>query len=111
MTEIRLDQTYLPRWWRCRCGRVLGVVMRDACRIRRLWVFHQDRNDANMPTVQEIIQLPRGMFRNHGVDVCRGVECSQCGALTEWMSNDLHSRLIVQYQRRMTHAAQANAAV
>lgn len=81
----KLDETYEPRLWRCgECRRVLGVVMRDTNRIRRLWVFSVDRDESALPPTADLRRAPRGMFKVHGVDSCDGVECSKCGALTEW---------------------------
>ncbi len=81
----KLDETYVPRPWRCgECRRVLGVVMRDTNRIRRLWVFSADRDENALPPTADLRRAPRGMFKVHAADSCDGVECSKCGALTEW---------------------------
>lgn len=80
-----LDETYEPRLWRCEeCRRVLGVVMRDASRVRKLWVFRVDRNDPDVPKNFTLFKRPRGLFRVHGLNSCDGVECSICGACNEW---------------------------
>lgn len=89
------DETYEPRLWRCdECRRVLGVVMRDVNRIRRLWVFFKSRDDDCVPTNLELWSLPRGMFQSHGVDWCGGVECLICGARTPWnLSTEIRERM------------------
>ena len=47
---IQFNETYEPRPWRCNeCQRILGVVMRDMNRIRRVWVFWKDRAENDMP--------------------------------------------------------------
>jgi len=80
-----LDETYAPRYWRCdECRRVLGVVMRDSSRIRKLWVFRVDKDEKDVPTTFTLRSRPRGLFKMHGVHSCEGVECSLCGARTEW---------------------------
>lgn len=63
---------------------MLGVVMRDVSRIRRLWVFRVDLPEAHVPKPFTLLSRPRGLFKLHGVNSCDGVECSICGARTEW---------------------------
>ncbi len=99
---VSLDPTYEPRLWRCdECRRVLGVVMRDVNRIRRLWVFTLDCVDENVPPTAVLRNAPRGLFKIHGADeVSRpgGVECSHCGALNDWsMSKESWERLMSHY--------------
>jgi hypothetical protein len=101
-----LDETYDPRPWRCdECRRVLGVVMRDLDRIRRLWVFTLDRADADVPPTLVLRNPPRGLFKIHGADsIARpgGVECSRCGALNDWsMSKESFDRLMSNYPKRL----------
>ena len=92
------DETYEPRLWRCdECRRVLGVVMRDTSRVRRLWVFWKDHADDQMPPTAKLRSMPRGMFRVHGVDWCQGVECGKCGARNRW---DLSTELAAQFRER-----------
>jgi len=84
MTQT-LDATYEPRPWACgECKRILGVVMRDANRIRRLYVFYQICFATTMPPMEHLFSRPRGMFLLHGLDWCEGVECQNCGARTPW---------------------------
>ena len=96
-----LDETYEPRWWHCdECQQILGVVMRDTNRIRRLWVFRMDRCDEDMPTTFVLRNAPRGLFKIHGVDSCQGVECSKCGARSEWsMSKESFDQLMKRYEK------------
>jgi hypothetical protein len=91
-----LDETYEPRIWRCEeCRQILGVVMRDKNRVRRLWVFRADRSDAGMPVTFTLRQAPRGLYKVHGLDQSMGIECSKCGAITEWsMSKDAFGQLL-----------------
>ena len=101
----KLDETYAPRPWRCgECRRVLGVVMRDASRIRRLWVFVLDRADNNIPPSNILFHAPRGLFKIHGADCVGrpgGIECSRCGALNDWRpSDESFDRLMSHYPRR-----------
>lgn len=104
MPPIKLDETYEPRLWRCgECRRVLGVVMRDANRVRRLWVFRKHREDNDVPAGSILRQIPRGLFSEHGVDCIPqpgGVECQRCGALNDWsMSNESFLLLMSHYPR------------
>lgn len=93
---VKLDETYEPRLWRCEeCRRVLGVVMRDTLRIRRLWVFSKDRDESALPSTADLRRAPKGMFKVHAMNSSDGVECSNCGALTEWsMSKEALDRLL-----------------
>ena len=99
-----IDETYEPRLWRCRCGQVLGVVMRDTSRIRRLWVFTLDRHHNNVPPTEILRNPPKGLFRVHGVDcVSRpgGIECSVCGALNDWQpSQESFEKLMSHYSKK-----------
>jgi len=89
------DQTYEPRMWRCEeCRRVLGVVMRDENRVRRLWVFRVDRDDVNVPETSILRKAPRGLFKVHGCDCCHGVECSMCGAFNRWNMSEESFRVM-----------------
>jgi hypothetical protein len=90
-----LDENYEPRPWRCgECRLVLGVVMRDTSRVRRLYTFFQPRRDDNVPAKEELWKRPRGMFHGHGVDWCQGVECPICGARSPWdLSTEIKARL------------------
>ena len=96
-----LDETYEPRIWRCEeCRQILGVVMRDKNRVKRLWVFRVDRSDAGMPATYTLRQAPRGLYKVHGLDQSMGIECSKCGAITEWsMSKDAFARLLLDRKR------------
>ena len=89
------DESYEPRPWPCdECHRVLGVVMRDKNRVRRLWVFCADRDADQVPPTLTLRHAPRGMFKVHGVDSCHGIECSRCGAINAWsMSKESYLQL------------------
>lgn len=102
MSLLNLDETYEPRPWRCdECRRVLGVVMRDTNRIRRLWVFARDIDEKDLPTAGVLRWATRGLYKIHGVDSSLGVECSKCGALTEWsMSKEAFGRLMVRMREK-----------
>ena len=103
MPPTIFDETYDPRPWRCsKCKQNLGVVMRDANRIRRLWVFITSLRDSQMPTTLEMrnTQL-RGIFRSHGVNSCEGVECSICGAMNEWSINEESYHQLVLHHRKL----------
>ena len=63
MPQTNFDETYDPRLWRCEeCRRVLGVVMRDTNRVRRLWVFILDRSDNKVPPTAVLRNPPTGLF-------------------------------------------------
>lgn len=96
-----LDDTYHPRLWACdECRQVLGVVMRDVNRVRRLWVFCTDRPADQVPAVTDLRRAARGLYKIHGVDSCSGVECSRCGALNAWsMSREAYLQLMSYYQK------------
>jgi hypothetical protein len=97
-----LDMTYIPRLWRCdECRRVLGVVMRDMNRIRRLYVFRVDRNDIDVPKSFTLWSRPRGLFKLHGLDSCHGIECSICGALTEWTPSKESFNVLMSHFREV----------
>ena len=100
-SSTSFDETYAPRPWACdECKRVLGVVMRDNKRIRRLWVFRADIDACDMPLTDTLRHPPRGLFKIHGVDQCHGVECSVCGALNEWsMSKESYFALLSYYSK------------
>jgi hypothetical protein len=94
----KLDETYAPRYWRCdECRRVLGVVMRDVNRVRKLWVFYADRVETNVPKTFTLFSRPRGLFKLHGVNSCDGVECSMCGALNEWTPSQESFRVLMSH--------------
>lgn len=99
MSAIKLDDTYEPRPWSCEeCNHLLGVVMRDTQRIRRLWVFANYMEC--LPSMPVLLHPPRGLFKIHGIDQCHGVECPSCGALNGWtMSKESYLRLVSYYQK------------
>jgi hypothetical protein len=86
-----IDRTYAPRWYRCEeCQRVLGVVLRDTSRVRRLYVFLRDRTDKDLPAMRSILEEieRRGhamppIFRIYDLDQ-GDVGCGKCGAVHEW---------------------------
>lgn len=98
----RFDLNYEPRKWRCEeCGTILGVVMRDVKRIRRLWVFRLDRIDETMPSLEDLRTAPRGLYRVHGANDCQGVECCRCGAINGWnVIQESYDALMVRYPRK-----------
>ena len=103
MPVISLDETYEPRPWACdECKFVLGVVMRDVNRVRRLWVFRSHRCTESMPTVFTLRNAPRGLYSVHGLDMVShpgGVECQHCGALNDWkLGDELFKRLMSHYR-------------
>lgn len=98
-----LDPTYEPRLRCCgQCGRVLGVVMRDTNRVRRLWVFSMDRAADEVPDAVLLRNPPRGMFKVHGLECASdpgGVECTHCGCVTSWDAPmESFERLMSHYQ-------------
>jgi hypothetical protein len=101
-----IDDTYEPRLWRCdECRRVLGVVMRDIEHVRKLWVFRVDRDEKDVPTSFTLRSRPRGLFKLHGLHSCEGVECSLCGARTEWTpSKEAFDTLMSHFRKEIVHA-------
>jgi len=96
------DETYEPRVWRCdECRRVLGVVMRDTNRLRRVWVFRVHRLETDVPKTFTLRNAPRGLFSIHGADRIPypgGVECQHCGALNDWeQSKESFVKLLAHY--------------
>lgn len=99
-----LDETYEPRNWKCECGRVLGVVMRDTNRVRRLWVFRVDKDETEVPKAFTLRTRPRGLFKMHGVNSCEdGVECSVCGTRTEWTPSQESFNALMSHFREENH--------
>ena len=92
-----IDPTYQLRLWQCEeCRAVLGVVLRDDDRVRRLWVLRvQARSAASMPVVLDIITRV-GPVRHRGFQsrwrvmaMDSGiVGCDFCGSLQEWHISD-----------------------
>jgi len=105
MPAAALDETYDPRYWRCEeCRRVLGVVMRDANRVRKLWVFRVDKDERDVPTTFTLRSRPRGLFKMHGMHSCEGVECSLCGARTEWTpSKEAFDTLMSHFRKEVVN--------
>lgn len=106
MPRINTDETYEPRVWRCdECRRVLGVVMRDTSRVRRLWVFTLDIDERQIPPTAVLRNPPKGMFKIHGADsISRpgGVECSLCGVINEWtLSTEAYEKLMSNYPKKV----------
>lgn len=106
MPHQELDETYKPRNWACQeCGCVLGVVMRDKNRVRRLWVFSHGYYAENVPPEYILRSAPRGLYIIQGLDsVSRpgGVECSHCGALNDWrISDEAFQRLMSHYPKKV----------
>lgn len=93
-----IDQTYQPRLWHCEeCRAVLGVVLRDDDRVRRLWVQRvQARSAASMQKEIDIIisagptkhmSLMRDRWRVMAMD-SGIVGCDFYGSLQEWHISD-----------------------
>jgi hypothetical protein len=92
-----IDPTYAPRLWRCEeCRAVLGVVLRDSDRVRRLWVFRiQVRDAASVPTNEEMIDSAgsvehaglQSRWRVRAMD-SGIVGCDFCESLQEWHISD-----------------------
>lgn len=96
------DESYEPRVWACEeCKTILGVVMRDTNRVRRVWVFTSHMQRENLPLTFFLRHPPRGLFVVHGADSIPrpgGVECQYCGALNDWdMSKESFERLMSHY--------------
>lgn len=93
MATNLVDLTYDPRAWRCEeCGALLGWVLRDVNRVRKLWLLRVQhdacRVDLSAKEVLAAAQLARhnryGMWRVRGMDAAGGVCCDLCGSIQEW---------------------------
>jgi len=102
-----VDQTYEPRVWRCdECNTILGVVMRDTNRVRRLWVFTSHIQRRELPSVIFLRNPPRGLFSIHGADrIPRpgGVQCQYCGALNDWEQSKESFAKLMEHYREVIH--------
>lgn len=104
-----IDERYNPRLWYCdHCKYVLGVVMRNANKVRLLWVLSKHTPVLELPAMT-ILQSPvRGLYSLHGVASVPepgGVECQHCGALNNWTpSKEAFELLMRNYARVVVHA-------
>jgi hypothetical protein len=97
MTAI--DQTYQPRAWQCEeCRAVLGYVLRDVNRVRRLWVLRRPQVPNMISAVAGVEPLPvsvifyhaglvrystSSLFQVRGMDSGE-VGCPGCGSVQRW---------------------------
>jgi len=108
-----IDPTYRPRVWRCdECRNILGVVLRDVNRVRRLWVLRIQTPDEEFVLSNEVgilasAQSPRhahlGPWSVHGMDA-GFVGCDICGAIQEW-------RISTEAMKDMLESARGDAGV
>lgn len=82
------DEKYKPRpWYCCECKWLLGFVVRDTKRVRRLNVLRIARN----PT-SELVRLhvhtgalaARAYYSAMGVNSCDDIPCQHCGCANPW---------------------------
>jgi hypothetical protein len=88
-----IDETYEPRMWRCEeCRTILGVVLRNSNRVRRLWTLRLQIPDGGIEPRKTDIMVaancqnhdPFGYFLVHGIDSAQGVGCNTCRSIQEW---------------------------
>lgn len=96
------DDKYAPRPWKCEhCGMTLGLVLRDADRVRRLSIFRAAKTDAQ---IRALLAFPDGglaMFSEAefaAIDIDSGkILCQFCGAKRCW---DVSSEALDEMQLR-----------
>jgi hypothetical protein len=97
MTAI--DQSYQPRAWLCgECRAVLGYVLRDVNRVRRLWVLRKPQIPVMITAVTGVEPLPdpvifyhaglvryspSSLFQVRSMDSGE-VGCPGCGSIQTW---------------------------
>ena len=103
-----IDPTYQPRLWNCEeCQAVLGVVLRDSDRVRRLWVLRvQVQADSSLPP--DILLRPTSVrreksgllptWRVRAMD-SGTVECEYCGSLRAWHVSDEALLILIRQVR------------
>lgn len=91
-----IDPTYEPRPWRCEeCRQILGFVLRDANRVRRLWVLRiQLGSAATLPEGAAVITCAKDInhkllsrWRVRAMD-SGDVDCDHCGSIQEWHTSE-----------------------
>ena len=93
-----IDPTYQPRLWLCEeCRAVLGIVLRDGDRVRRLYVLRvQIKTSKSWPSDIDAIfeaesaehyKLQKIRWRVMAMD-SGIVGCDFCGSLQEWHISD-----------------------
>ena len=90
-----IDPTYLPRIYRCEeCRHILGVVLRDSRRIRRLWVLREqlpsESNFLDNYMIRQSVtnsQGSRSIWRICGMD-SGWIKCDHCNAVQEWRASE-----------------------
>lgn len=92
-----IDPTYQPRLWRCdECRNILGIVLRDQNRVRRLWVLRIQTPDETTINGQlpGLILIAQGVrharyspFLVYGMDA-GNVGCNACSSVQEWRASD-----------------------
>ena len=87
-----IDRSYKPRIWRCEeCRAILGIVLRDSDRCRRLWVLRVQRQATEKePAVSEKYVFDSAesvrqdlLWRVRALD-SGTIGCDFCGSLQEW---------------------------
>jgi hypothetical protein len=102
MTSI--DSSYMPRLYACEeCRCILGVVLRNKNKVRRLFVFRRHRTSADdVPACDVLMKEAEHPTRRHSIynihNMDQGsIECGNCHAIQEWMMSqealdELHQR-------------------
>ena len=107
MANPTIDATYEPRLWRCEeCRTLLGYVLRNSNRVRRLWILRVQRQDGAYILDKDLIIMAansqrhdcQGLWSVRGIDSAQGVGCNTCGSLQAWHASE---EAIVDLIRRL----------
>jgi len=87
-----IDRSYKPRIWRCEeCRAILGIVLRDSDRCRRLWVLRVQRQADDLALLaaeQSIFDSAESVHHDllwRVMDMDSGcIGCDFCGSSQTW---------------------------
>jgi hypothetical protein len=106
-----IDESYLPRLYRCEeCRSILGVVLRNKNRVRRLFVFLRYRvHEDDIPPTEILIREAQRPTRRHSIynvhNMDQGcVECGHCHAIQEWRMSPEALDELNQKESKVRHA-------
>lgn len=79
------DEPYPPRPFKCKCGFVLGWIVRDTCHVTRLNVLRVPNANSVMPHAQSDIEMAQVWSVTDAND--GDVRCLHCGAVRPWVAS------------------------